>query len=185
VTDHETRPARRRAATGPRTRPTTSHDIGAWLRRRNDEAKAEVLAITGELADIAEATIADALAVAHNASRSLARARVEASGAAVALVAEIERGAGLLQKVVAQARGRIEGVMPDGATRIGSLHDKDARPIAKGRQGLDEAITLRRSPRTVDLSVGELPLHPDDRHTESALGVRGGRPPSVTSPHRM
>jgi IS5 family transposase len=36
-----------------------AHSIGAWLRRRNDEAKTEVLAITGELADLAEATVAD------------------------------------------------------------------------------------------------------------------------------
>jgi IS5 family transposase len=52
-----------------------AHSIGAWLRRRNDEAKTEVLAITGELADLAEATITDALAVARNAKRSLVPGR--------------------------------------------------------------------------------------------------------------
>jgi IS5 family transposase len=50
-----------------------AHSIAAWLRRRHDEARAEVLAITGDLAKIAEATITDALAVAQNAKRSLAR----------------------------------------------------------------------------------------------------------------
>jgi hypothetical protein len=35
--------------------------------------------------------------------------------------------------VVAQARSRLAGQMPDGATRLVSLHDPDARPIRKGR----------------------------------------------------
>jgi IS5 family transposase len=43
-------------------------------RRRNDDAKAEVLVITGELATIAEASISDPLAVARNARRTLCRA---------------------------------------------------------------------------------------------------------------
>src|SRR6266542_3671609 len=36
------------------------HSIGVWLRRRSDEAKAEVLAITGALADLAEMSVAEA-----------------------------------------------------------------------------------------------------------------------------
>jgi IS5 family transposase len=46
--------------------------------------------------------------------------------------------AGLLEvtrKVAAQARQRLAGDMPDGASRRVSLHDSDARPIAKGRLG--------------------------------------------------
>jgi IS5 family transposase len=112
-----------------------AHSIGAWLRRRNDEAKTEVLAITGELADLAEATIADALAVARNAKRSLGRAGKAAPGKAVALVADIEQTAKLLEQIVAQTRTRLGGEVPDGSRRIVSLHDKDARPIAKGRLG--------------------------------------------------
>ncbi len=112
-----------------------THDIGAWLRRRSDEAKAEVLAITGELADLAEVTITEARIVAHNAARSLARAGADASSRASCLVADIERVAGLLEKVVVQARSRIGGDMPEESTRIVSLHDPDARPIAKGRLG--------------------------------------------------
>jgi IS5 family transposase len=45
--------------------------------------------------------------------------------------------AGLLEAtrtVAAQARQRLAGTMPDGARRV-SLHDQDARPIAKGRLG--------------------------------------------------
>ena len=39
------------------------------------------------------------------------------------------------RKIVAQTRQRLAGTMPDGATRQVSLHDPDARPIAKGRLG--------------------------------------------------
>jgi transposase, IS5 family len=35
--------------------------------------------------------------------------------------------------VVAQARARLAGQMPGGATRLVSLHDPDARPTRKGR----------------------------------------------------
>lgn len=38
-------------------------------------------------------------------------------------------------QVAAQARQRVAGVTPEGATRRVSLHDPDARPIAKGRLG--------------------------------------------------
>jgi len=47
----------------------------------------------------------------------------------------LERTAELVERVAAQTRLRISGVTPDGATRIVSLHDPDARPIAKGRLG--------------------------------------------------
>ena len=110
-----------------------AHAIGAWLRRRNDDAKEEVLKITGELAGIAEASIADALAVARNAKGKLARAGRSAPGKALALVAEIEHTCRLLEEIVAQTRTRLSGEVPDGSTRIVSLHDPDARPIAKGR----------------------------------------------------
>ena len=39
------------------------------------------------------------------------------------------------RQIAAQARQRLAGTMPGGATRRVSLHDADARPIAKGRLG--------------------------------------------------
>ena len=39
------------------------------------------------------------------------------------------------RRIAAQTRQPITGVTPDGATRLVSLHDPDARPIAKGRLG--------------------------------------------------
>ena len=47
------------------------------------------------------------------------------------LTTTIERTA----TVVAQTRTRLAGEVPDGATRLVSLHDADARPIRKGRLG--------------------------------------------------
>jgi hypothetical protein len=73
-----------RASFRDRTRAVRrrAHSIGAWLRRRTDEAREEVLKITGELAGIAEVTVADALAVARNAKRSIAQAGKSAPGKA-------------------------------------------------------------------------------------------------------
>ena len=57
------------------------------------------------------------------------------SGRLVAAVAELELILGRTGQVVAQTRSRLGGVMPASATRLVSLHDPDARPIAKGRLG--------------------------------------------------
>jgi transposase, IS5 family len=112
-----------------------AHEIGAWLRKRTEDAKAEVYAINAEMVDIADAAVADARAVVRNARRGLARAGAHASGKAAALVADLERTAMLVERVAAQTRLRLAGDTPDGATRIVSLHDPDARPIRKGRIG--------------------------------------------------
>ena len=47
----------------------------------------------------------------------------------------LERTAALTRRVAAQTRQRLAGELPPGATRVVSLHDADARPIAKGRLG--------------------------------------------------
>jgi IS5 family transposase len=112
-----------------------AHQIAAWLRRRSGEAKDEVLTLTGELATIAEATIKEAQSVAINARRGLRRAGARSSGKAASLVTELERTIGVLETIVAQTRTRLSGEVPDGATRVVSLHDTEARPIAKGRLG--------------------------------------------------
>ncbi|MDQ6616428.1 MAG: transposase [Actinomycetota bacterium] len=124
VTRDRTRSVRRRA-----------HDVAVWLRRRNDDAKDEVKAITGELAGIATLAVIDAAAVARNAGRSLARSGDKASRKAKALVAELEATAAVVEQIAAQTRVRLSGAVPDGATRVVSLHDRDARPIAKGQLG--------------------------------------------------
>lgn len=112
-----------------------AHNIGAWLRRRSEDAKGEVYAITGEMVTIAEAAAAEARLVARNARRGLRRAGDEATGKAKAAVADLERVTALVEQVAAQTRRRLAGQTPEGATRVVSLHDPDARPIAKGRLG--------------------------------------------------
>lgn len=112
-----------------------AHAIGAWLRRRTDEAKDEVLKITAEMTRIAEAALADAAVVATNARRSLKAAGDDASLGAQRKLAELEAMIATVSKVVAQTRVRLSGEVPDGSKRIVSLHDTDARPISKGRLG--------------------------------------------------
>jgi IS5 family transposase len=127
-----------RTTTRDRTRSVRrrAHDVAVWLRRRNDEAKDEVLEITGELAEIAEQAVTEARAVARNARRGLARRGTSVSGKAKALVADLERTAALMEQIIAQTWLRLSGEIPDGATRVVSLHDADARPIRKGRLGI-------------------------------------------------
>jgi IS5 family transposase len=112
-----------------------AHDIGAWLRRRTDTAKEEAKAITSEMADIAEASLAEARAVARNARRGLRCAGDQGPGKARATLAELETLVSRLEQVVAQARKRLSGEMPEGSSRLVSLQGPDARPIKKGRIG--------------------------------------------------
>ena len=113
-----------------------AHDIGAWLRRRTDTAKAEVAQINAQMATLAEASVAEARAVAANARRSLRRMGDRASGNARAAVVELEQIAALVETIAAQTRTRLAGQTPEGATRVVSLHDTDARPIVKGKLGV-------------------------------------------------
>jgi IS5 family transposase len=102
------------------------HSIGVWLRRRTDEAKDEVLTITGQLADLAAAAVVEATKALHYKA---GRRRVRRMLADLAVL--VER----TERVIAQARTRVGGEQPAGATRLVSLHEPDARPIRKGRLG--------------------------------------------------
>ncbi len=104
------------------------------------------------MATIATLAIADARHVALNARRGLRRKGMSASGRAAALVAELERTAELVERVVAQTRVRLGGGVPDGSTRVVSLHDADARPIAKGRLG--KPVEVGHKAQVVDNADG-------------------------------
>jgi transposase, IS5 family len=132
-----------------------AHAIAAKLRMRSaagkDEAHAAVRRVTGELADLAETAAKDAERVLANAKRALRRARAKA--AALKAQGEHDPAAGrrrgrlaravddlgelvdATRQIAAQTRQRLAGQTPDGASRRVSLHDPDARPIAKGRLG--------------------------------------------------
>jgi transposase, IS5 family len=132
-----------------------AHGIAAKLRSRRqlgrDQVNQGVQRITGELADLAQAAARDAQRLLGNARRTLRRAQAKAAQLAEAgehdPVAGRRRGrlaraindlSGLLDataKITEQARQRIAGTTPHGASRVVSLHDRDARPIAKGKLG--------------------------------------------------
>jgi IS5 family transposase len=109
--------------------------INANLRRRNDDKLAAVKRINGELAGLAERVARQADAVVRNARRRLRALGEQAPGRARATVERLERLIEATRRVAAQTRQRLAGITPDGARRIVSLHDLDARPIAKGRLG--------------------------------------------------
>ena len=132
-----------------------AHGIAARLGLRRaqgrEEAQATVRRITGELAGLAERAAADADRLLANARSALRRAKARAAELAAAGVRDAAAGrrrgrlhravndlAELLEvtrRIAAQTRQRLSGIIPAGASRRVSLHDADARPIAKGRLG--------------------------------------------------
>ena len=127
----------RRTPVIDRTRSVRSRarSIGANLRRRTDEKLAEVHRINRELVRIARRSVREARAVLRNARRKVAALGDRATGRQRADIERLARTAERVERIAAQTTERMNGVTPDGATRIVSLHDPDARPIAKGRLG--------------------------------------------------
>jgi len=129
-----TRSQDRRRAAGRRAR-----SIASKLRLRGaqqrDETQATVRRITGELAGLAEAAIRDADAIVRNAKRALRRATGQQKGRLHRALGELNTTLQRTARAVEQTRIRLGGEVPDGATRLVSLHDPDARPIRKGRLG--------------------------------------------------
>jgi IS5 family transposase len=132
-----------------------AHAIAVKLSSRaaqaRDERQAAVARATGELAGLAEHAAAEAARLLANARRALRRADAKAAALAAAgltdpaagrrrgrlrrAVSDLAELLDVTRQVAAQTRQRLAGAMPDGATRRVSLHDPDARPIAKGRLG--------------------------------------------------
>ena len=132
-----------------------AHDLNAKLRTRNAAAKDEALAIVRrknlELAKLAETAAAEAERLLANAKRAIRTAKKTAAqlkaqgrsdatagrrrGRLVRAVDDLTKLLDATRRIATQTRQRLAGTMPDGATRRVSLHDPDARPIAKGRLG--------------------------------------------------
>ena len=89
--------------------------------------------------------------------------------------------------IIEQTRLRLTGVTPDGATRVVSLHDRQARPIAKGRLG--KPVEFGYKAQVVDnqdgivldhtVELGNPPTHRSSRprSTGSVSGPVGCRAP--------
>ena len=137
----------RRRAAGRRARSISAH-----LKLRNEQAKASVLGITGELADLAEASVTEASRVLANARRHVARRGAGTPGRLAWAIDDLEVMLGRATQVVAQTRTRLSGAIPASATRLVSLHDVDARPIAKGRLG--KPVEFGYKAQVVDNSDG-------------------------------
>jgi transposase, IS5 family len=132
-----------------------AHAIAAKLRSRAAQAaedkQAAVARATGELADLAERAAAEARRLLASARRALRRADAKAAALAAAgrkdaaagrrrgrlrrAVSDLAQLLEVTARIAAQTRQRLAGTMPDGARRRVSLHEPDARPIAKGRLG--------------------------------------------------
>jgi IS5 family transposase len=112
-----------------------AHQLAKTLRTRTEQAKQVVLRTTGELADLAVLAVGDAARVARNARRHLARVGASGAGRRARLLADLDTTMQHTTRIVAQTRIRLAGGTPDGASRLVSLHDPDARPIVKGRLG--------------------------------------------------
>jgi transposase, IS5 family len=132
-----------------------AHEIGAKLRTRSaigrEQAPAAVRRVTGELAELAATAADEAERLLVNAKRALRRAQAKADelrergqhdpvagrrrGRLASAVNHLTELLEATRQIVAQTRQRVAGTIPDGATRRVSLHDGDARPIAKGRLG--------------------------------------------------
>jgi IS5 family transposase len=107
--------------------------------------------VTGELAELAATAVDQAERLLVNAKRALRRAKARADelrkrgvhdsvagrrrGRLARAVDDLAELLDATRQIVAQTRQRVAGHTPDGATRRVSLHDGDARPIAKGRLG--------------------------------------------------
>lgn len=181
----------RRRAAGRRVR-----QLAAKLNLRGaqarDEAQQTVMRITGELAGLAERAAGQAGVVLRNARRALdktcRRVKGQLRRALDELATVIERAG----QVVGQTRRRLAGDMPESATRMVSLHDPDARPIAKGR--INRPVEFGYKAQVVDNEDGivmdynvEAGNPPDAPQLAPAIGrikQRTGKAPRATTADR-
>jgi IS5 family transposase len=129
-----------------------ARSIGANLRRRTGEAKDEVMAINARMARAASEAVGEARRVAVNARRRLRQLGTAAPPRLESLAHDLEVTAARVARIVRQTRQRLAGSVPEGATRLVSLHDPDARPIRKGR--LNRPVEFGYKAQVVDNENG-------------------------------
>jgi len=175
-----------------------AHQIAKTLRGRTEQANQAVLRTTGELADLATQALGDAARVARNAHRHLVRAGAQAAGQAmgsgrlVRLAADLDTTIARTTRIIAQTRTRLAGQTPDGASRLVSLHDPDARPIVKGRLGkpveFGDKAQVADNPDGVVLDyqveIGNPPDAPLLAPAIERIAARAGRIPAAVTADR-
>lgn len=172
-----------------RSARTNAHRIAASLRKRNDEAKGAAARITGTLAGLAATVLRQAEAVARNARRAL---RTKASGRLRQVVNDLDTTIEGTRQIVDQTRIRLGGGTPDGATRLVSLHDPDARPIRKGR--LDRPVEFGYKAQMIDnddgiildhvVEIGNPPDAPQLAPAVARIKERTGKAPRIVTADR-
>ena len=186
-----TRARDRRRSAGRRAR-----SIAAKLRLRGeqqrDQAQTAVRRITGELAGIAEQAMREASSVIRNARRALRAATGQRKGRLHRAINHLGTIVGRTERVVAQARSRLSGVMPGSASRLVSLHDVDARPIRKGRLG--KPVEFGYKAQIVDnadgvildhnVEIGNPPDAPQLAPAVARITGRAGRTPRAVTADR-
>jgi transposase, IS5 family len=172
-------------------------EIAAKLRSRSklgrEETTAAIRRVTGELADLALKTAAQAAAVLRNGRRAVPKAlsgrmRGRLRRALGELAVTIERTG----VIVAQAQTRLGGQIPDGATRLVSLHDPGARPIRKGR--IDRPVEFGYKAQVTDnddgvildytVEFGAAPDGPQLAPAIERIARRAGRVPRAVTADR-
>jgi transposase, IS5 family len=186
-----TRVRDRRRSVGRRARAIASK-LRLRGQQQRDQAQAFVRRITGELAGIAEQALREASAVARNAKRAVRRASGRRKARLRQAINHLESLFGRAEQVVAQARSRLAGVMPESATRLVSLHDADARPIRKGRLG--KPVEFGYKAQVVDNADGVILDHtveignpadaPQLAPAIERIARRAGRPPRAVTADR-
>jgi len=186
-----TRARDRRRSAGRRAR-----SIASKLRLRGeqqrDQAQTAVRRITGELAGIAEQAMREANSVIRNARRALRTATGQRKGRLHRVINHLGTIVGGTERVVAQARSRLSGVMPESASRLVSLHDVDARPIRKGRLG--KPVEFGYKAQIVDnadgvildhtVEIGNPPDAPQLAPAIARITGRAGRTPRAVTADR-
>ena len=189
-----------------------AHAVASKLRSRaalgRDEARAAVLRSTGELAELAETAAREAQRLLVNAKRAVRRAKAKAAdlrgrgehdaaagrrrGRLVRAVNDLAKLLDATRQIVAQTRQRVAGITPDGASRRVSLHDGDARPIAKGRLG--KPVEFGHKAQIVDnddgivvdhtVEQGNPPDAPQLAPAVKRVTTRAGRTPGTVTADR-
>jgi IS5 family transposase len=172
-------------------------EIAAKLRTRaklgREETTQAIRRVTGELADLAQKAAAEAAAVLRNGRRAVPRALSgQIRGRLRRALDELAVTIGRTGTVVAQARTRLAGQTPEGATRLVSLHDPDARPIRKGRIdrpvefGYKAQVTDNDDGIILDYSVeyGAAPDGPQLAPAIERIRRRAGRLPAAVTADR-
>jgi transposase, IS5 family len=173
-----------------------ARQIASKLRLRGaqakDEAKRLIAKATAAVARLAQTSAHDAGAVLRNARRALRTATGRRAGRLRRAINELAATIEVTTVVVAQARSRLAGVMPNSASRVVSLHDRDARPIVRGRIG--KPVEFGYKAQVVDntdgiildftVEQGNPADAPQLAPAIARIAARAGRPPAAVTADR-